>query len=290
MPPPIPVVPKRAATSAPFYGCPPQLAEPGGAQSWITRAANLVVTVSKVEAGAVLERKADTDEYLLALPPGLRARVQTFGDKPEVLDASGDSLTIIPPGHTSVTLLDGGTVTRVFSTAATDLLVLASNADIYTDGAAEVTPLPPVQMPADGWRLRHYRLAEYSDPAFFARSFRSNRLMINFFDRSIQRRDPHKLTPHSHDDHEQISLALEGNYVHHLRTPWTPDISTWREDQHVELGSPSAMVIPAGLIHTTQDVGEGTTWLVDVFAPPRKDFLGMPGFVRNASEYPAAGA
>jgi hypothetical protein len=38
--------------------------------------------------------------------------------------------------------------------------------------------------------------------------------------------------------------------------------------------------------HTTQDVGEGTTWLIDVFGPPRVDFSSKPGFVLNAADYP----
>jgi hypothetical protein len=40
------------------------------------------------------------------------------------------------------------------------------------------------------------------------------------------------------------------------------------------------------VIHTTQDTGPGTTWLVDVFGPPRTDFSSKPGFVINASDYP----
>jgi hypothetical protein len=40
------------------------------------------------------------------------------------------------------------------------------------------------------------------------------------------------------------------------------------------------------VIHTTQDVGEGVTWLIDIFAPPRMDFSAKPGFVLNAAEYP----
>jgi hypothetical protein len=40
------------------------------------------------------------------------------------------------------------------------------------------------------------------------------------------------------------------------------------------------------VIHTTQDIGEGTTWLIDVFGPPRIDFSSRPGFVLNAADYP----
>jgi hypothetical protein len=83
-----------------------------------------------------------------------------------------------------------------------------------------------------------------------------------------------------------MSLGLKGSFVHHLRYPWTPDKTRWRDDEHERYESPSVLVIPARVIHTTQDVGEGSTWLVDIFAPPRMDFSSKQGFVLNAAEYP----
>ena len=59
------------------------------------------------------------------------------------------------------------------------------------------------------------------------------------------------------------------------------------EDEHATYeASPSILVIPAGLVHTTQDLGEGVTWLVDIFGPPRRDFSSKPGFVLNEADYP----
>jgi hypothetical protein len=67
--------------------------------------------------------------------------------------------------------------------------------------------------------------------------------------------------------------------------PWTPDRRSWRADQHLEAGSPSTTIIPAGIIHTSQGIaGEGMR-LIDVFAPPRLDFSER-GWVDNAAEYP----
>ena len=129
-------------------------------------------------------------------------------------------------------------------------------------------------------------IADYTDPKIFGRIFRSTNLMINVLERKTERRDPRKLSPHSHADFEQISLALEGTFVHHLRTPWSADSLTWRADQHLEVGSPSALVIPTNVIHTTQDVAQGVAWLIDIFGPPRVDFSVQPGLVRNADEYP----
>jgi hypothetical protein len=122
------------------------------------------------------------------------------------------------------------------------------------------------------------------------RVFRSTNLMINIFMPWMSRRDEKKLSPHSHEDFEQISISMKGAFVHHLRYPWSPDKTGWHEDEHERYdNSPSVLVIPARVIHTSQDVGEGTTWLVDVFGPPRMDLSAKPGFVLNASDYPQPG-
>ena len=68
--------------------------------------------------------------------------------------------------------------------------------------------------------------------------------MINVLTKREAPRDTTKLSPHSHDDFEQASLLLEGQYVHHMRYPWTTDMADWREDEHLEVGSPSVIVIP----------------------------------------------
>ena len=93
-------------------------------------------------------------------------------------------------------------------------------------------------------------------------------------------------TPYHHDDFEQISLQIEGDYVHHMRTTWTPDSTLWRDDQHQACASPAMVVIPPPLVHTSQGVGDMPHWLIDLFAPPRVDFSDKPGWVLNADEYP----
>jgi len=97
-------------------------------------------------------------------------------------------------------------------------------------------------------------------------------------------RDRTKLSPHTHEDFEQGSLALSGEFVHHLRTPWGPDATAWREDQHMQAPSPSLCIIPPKVIHTTEGLGAGHHLLIDIFAPPRADFLGK-GWVSNAADY-----
>lgn len=266
-----------------YYAQEPQLHQAPGETSWVTRSANVVLVISKVSAGTILSRDNNPDEYMLLLPADVRARAQASG---QVVQAGPESLTIVPPGQSSIEFLDAGTVTRVFSVRAEDLAALASNKHVYAQGAPAVAPLADWPMPVDGYQLRNYALSEYSDPQIFGRLFRSRNLMINVFERKTEQRDPRKLSPHSHADFEQISLALEGTFIHHLRTPWGPDSSHWVDDQHLEVHSPSALVIPTALVHTTQATGTGVNWLIDVFGPPRMDFSLQPGVVRNAAEYP----
>lgn len=97
-------------------------------------------------------------------------------------------------------------------------------------------------------------------------------------------RDRRQLSPHSHEDFEQGSLALSGNFVHHLRVPWGRDATTWQPDRHVRAGSPSLIVIPPHVVHTTEGLGEDEHLLIDIFAPPRADFLER-GWIANAADY-----
>jgi hypothetical protein len=279
----------RPATHARHYAEPPQKTEADGTRHWITRAANFVTVVSQAVEGAVLERE-NGDEYMVLLAPETAAVIEADGQR---VESNGNSLTIVPPGESRIPVRKAGIVVRVFSNKASDLVAAAKNAAIYADGAPEVTPIAPWPDPVGGFRLRHYDLNAIAslDPSpLKMRVFRSTNLMVNIFMPWNTRRDERKLSPHSHENFEQMSLGLKGSFVHHLRYPWTPDKTRWRDDEHEHYDSPSILVIPARVIHTTQDVGQGSTWLVDIFAPPRMDFSSKPGFVLNAAEYPLPGA
>jgi hypothetical protein len=97
-------------------------------------------------------------------------------------------------------------------------------------------------------------------------------------------RDRTQLTPHKHDDFEQGSLAIEGDFVHHIRTEWSKNADHWREDGHYAAGSETLLIVPPEIIHTTEGVGDGHHILVDIFAPPRRDFIER-GFMHNAADY-----
>lgn len=97
-------------------------------------------------------------------------------------------------------------------------------------------------------------------------------------------RDRAALSPHAHAEFEQGSLALSGDFVHHLRVPWAADADQWRSDEHLAAPSPSLLVVPVEMIHTTEGVGDGHHFLLDVFSPPRADFIDK-GWVFNAPDY-----
>lgn len=253
-----------------------------GFSTWIVRTANFVVELTDVAGSATLRRASQPDEYMVVVPPHLQA-VATSGVQSEM--TRGDALFIIPPGDSTLQVTGHGLLTRVFSTQARDIATAAFNRIAYSVMPNDVAGLTLWPVPVDGFRLRHYPLADCIDPASISRVFRSTNLMLNIMRAYEKPRDPKVLMPHFHEDCEQITVALSGRFVHHLRKPWGPDSTQWSKDQHLEVGSPSALLIPPRLIHTTQAMEAGCR-LIDVFGPPRLDFSRQPRMVRNAAEYP----
>lgn len=260
----------------------PQLRS-AGLDTWVVRAANFVVASTSVQPGAGIEGTSD-DEWIALIHPDSSFAVRAGDEKADVAVLS---VVIVPPGSYSFTAVGGGWLTRILPVgSAPELASAASNAERYTTLPANTAPLEPWPMPTDGYRLRVYAVDDYPiRDGILGRIFRSRNFMVNVFPvRTVPRP---QLSPHSHDDHEQCSLSLSGDFVHHARYPWTPDKSVWHEDEHIALGSPSAVVFPTQVIHTSETVGDSSRWqLVDIFGPPRVDFSSKPGFVRNAEEYP----
>jgi hypothetical protein len=276
----------RKATKSEFDKMAPQIAD-AKAATWITRGGNFAVVVSKVEAGAVLDRANDPEEHMVIVPPGGPTLGITAGGK--TIEAQADSLTIVPPGASTITAKSGGLFAQIYSKASTDIMALASNAATYADGAPELAAPHLWPAPHDGFKLRHYPLAQYAKPngdRIQPRVFRSTNMLVNLFVPFKTRRETVGLSPHWHDDFEQASLTLSGRWVHHLRYNWGPDLESWIPDDHGEMGTPSVAIIPATVVHTTRDVGDGESSLYDIFCPPRLDFARKKGFVINEDEYP----
>jgi hypothetical protein len=271
----------RTVTAASHYDAPPQEVEADGSPTWITRADTFVVLVTKARRGAVLVQQTP-DESMLLLPPGVSAKVATVE---EGANSTGDTLMILPPGTTEITLPEGGLILRVMSTRAVRQAAQAVNADLYSDIPPPGDEPPP---PPGGFRLRSYFLGNYDSAdgrLIRPRIFRSTNLMLNAFASFDRLRPVDDMRPHWHDDFEQASVALTGDWIHDIRTPWGNDMRLWRDDQHIALGSPSTCIIPATLIHGTRNQTPGAL-LVDVFAPPRTDFA-RAGVVLNAMDYPS---
>ena len=281
---------RRVASKSVFAEQAPQHAGGDGlSKTWITRGGNFAVCYSEVEAGAVLERDNNPEEYMLVLPPVAASVIVEAGGRS--VDAEPDSLTIIPPGPSRIVARSAGRLARIFSKASEDVMALAVNADRYADGAPELAAPDLWPAPRDGYRLRHYPLARYlkaNGERIQPRCFRSTNMMVNLFGQFWTRRGTKSLSPHWHDDFEQASLCFEGIWVHHMRYNWGADGGEWIPDDHAEVPSPSVTVIPARAIHTSQDIGEDgpASSLYDIFCPPRLDFALKPGFVINEDEYP----
>lgn len=274
--------PIRTAHTHACYDTPPTLVE-SGIKHWVSRANNFIVVVTHANAGSILLRENDPDEHVVLLPENVAAHISASGD---ALESTGDDLFIVPPGNSRIEMLSEGYLYRFFTSRSTDLANIAINHDGYSEPAPDVAPLEDWPMPVNGYRLRQYHLPDYIKPDDKMRLFRTRCLMINAFTTQTKPRDLRKMTPHAHADFEQAAITLAGQHVHHLRYPWTPDYTDWKEDQHLLFEAPSMTIIPNKVIHTSQAIGQAPTKLVEVFAPPRKDFSLLTGKVCNEDEYP----
>ena len=135
----MPLLPAQTATQANHQRYAPRTVPGDSAPAWVTRGTNFVVVVSRVSPGDTLVRD-NPDEYVLVVPPdapNLWVQVQAGA---ESVRAGADSLTIVPPGHSTLRIEGSGLVARIFSSDATDLLALADNRDTY----AQPNPDAPI--------------------------------------------------------------------------------------------------------------------------------------------------
>jgi len=268
-----------------FTGLAPDEVSGRGSRTWWVRGQNFALACTTARPGEVLDRDDQPDEYVVLFPQDAAAAKVSAGAGEAAVQ--GAALVIIPPGCSRVEVTAETLVIRLFSAASPELLARCRNHGAYAEPHPNVSPFTPWPDPADGHQIRVYPVAAhpYADGRF-ARLFRSSAFMVNLFDPDFGPREPARLSPHAHDDFEQCSLAVDGQYVHHIRTPWTPDLAGWRDDEHVRVASPSVAIIPPPSVHTSQSVSQVRNQLIDIFCPPRHDFSAQPGWVINAAEYP----
>ena len=257
-----------------------------GSSTWLVRSQTCCVAFSQMRAGDQLTRHGQLDEYMvLCNDDAADLSVSWSGGAGGELRGAG--VIVVPPGDSSVTVHTASAVSRLFSCRSTDLLERCENRALYEMPDPNVPAFTAWPDPPSGHRVRVYPMADVpADPKRFGRLFRCSTIMVNVFESVPEPRDPAKLSPHHHDDFEQLSLTFAGDYVHHIRTPWTVDMANWRDDDHAFVPSPAVTIIPPPTVHTSQAVHHMPHQLVDIFAPPRHDFSAKPGWVLNADEYP----
>lgn len=279
-----PATPVKPSQWVEFLTHEPTESTPLGGRTWVARAANAVIAYSQVVRGDILARHDQPDEYAVLMYSDSAPVTVRAGD--ETATIAEEAFVVVPPGASEVRADADGVVIRLFSTRADDLRAGALNADAYAEPDLRAAPLEPWPDPVGGFRLRVYPLADTPiAEGRFGRIFRTTNLMVNFLAEEPEPRNPRKLSPHHHDDFEQISLAVKGRFMHHIRYPWGPDSTQWRPDESREIQTPSICVIPPPTVHTTQGVGPHQQ-LIDIFSPPREDFSSS-GWVLNADDYPA---
>ncbi|WP_382304277.1 hypothetical protein [Herbiconiux sp. UC225_62] len=255
-----------------------------GRRDWYARGQNLVLGWSEASGESAYEPRDEAEEYVvITADPDVSLTVEAGG---ETVEVPGERLVVVPPGPSRVSVHGTGRVVRLIRSSAEDLAALAVNQDSYAVAHHNIPPFEAWPAPPEGYRIRVYDLTVPTLPGSPFRLFRCTTMMVNWIAPHEGPRDPQRLSPHHHDDFEQYSLAIAGEYVHHIRWPWTTDRTVWREDEHRRVSTPSLAVIPPPSQHTSEAVAAGTNRLVDIFSPPRFDFSAMEGWVLNADDYP----
>ena len=259
---------------------------PGDAGTeWTTRGQNVVLRYVVARTPGVVVDTTFGSETALVLTGDAAAIDVTW--EGTTTSASGHGVVVVPPG--AVTVVNTGTADLVLMVRSDEpgWAEQASNHAAYGEWHPRVAPADLWPEPTGPDRVRVYLAKDHPpEPGRFGCIFRTRSFMINLLPANDGPRPTDKLSPHYHDDFEQLSLATHGTYVHHIRYPWLTDQAAWRDDEHVEVGSPSVTVIPPPTIHTSAASGPDLNVLIDLFSPPREDFSAKPGWVLNAEDYP----
>ena len=274
----------RPATYREFAHADPDERNAGGGRTWWTRSQAMAIAWTTAIPGDSLMVETSSEHVALFLDGARGAVFHPSGD----VEVTDDAVVMVPRGASEVRVDAPGTIVRVFAAPLEPALAaLCANHADYDPGDHNVAAFETWPAAVGGDRVRVYPIGDHPpEEGRLGRIFRCSTVMVNVFEPHDDPRDPSKMSPHHHDDFEQVSLQVDGDYVHHMRVTWSPDMTTWRDDEHRHTDAPAVVVIPPPIVHTSQAVGQMRHYLVDVFAPPRFDFSERPGWVLNADDYP----
>jgi len=255
-----------------------------GLLCWTARAQNFAVSWIHAAGAGVSHAVESPDEIMLLV---LDAPIRIVSARTKV-EAAPRSVCILPAGAWRLEPAPGATCGVIVSLREGAPDPGALNARAYQPRDPRIRPVGTPWTPVEGGdTVRVFAIDNVRAHADKPRlkMLQTATLSINWVEYEGTR-DSAALSPHAHADFEQGSFGLAGDFVHHLRVPWGANSNLWRDDRHVRLESPSLMVVPVGIIHTSEGVGSGRHLLIDVFSPPRADFIAN-GWVANASDYVA---
>lgn len=269
-----------------FHAMTPAEETERGGRHWIVRSTNIVLVYSELVDGDQVERQDDDETMIVVLPSWGTALMTARGQERTV---TGTSIVTISPGTWTCRATGPVRMLRLHPLSADDLLQRAANRHTYAEGTGNAVAATPWPAPANDVPLHVYESLEQVPPADgrLGRIYRGRHAMVNALYPRTGPRDPRTLSPHTHDDFEQLSFVDAGRYVHHIRRAWGADRTRWAPDEHHEIGGPSVTIIPPPLVHTSEAVGADENRMLDIFAGPRADFSARPGWVLNADDYPA---
>ena len=165
------------------------------------------------------------------------------------------------------------------------------NAESYAKPHPSIPPFEPWPAPKGGYKMRHYSLDVKGEQGRFG-DFLLHELHDQLSGAEDGPRDTSKLSPHFHDDFEQCSLALDGDFITTSAGPGLRTPAAWRDDDHQRCAAPSAAVIRRRRAHDDARDRAEVHQLVDIFSTPHVDFstnrvgaergrLSDAGFVRK---------
>jgi len=253
-----------------------------GIRSWYVRLQNALAAWSEISAAPKTIYQEAAAEILVVLPD--TGALLHAGQKRR--EAPARSICIVPRGQTVIELKESGRVIRFFSPIPDALGSLAINGEDYAVPHGDVRPLEWMPMRHDADEIRIFPIDRLmAERPNRPPTIQSETMNVMW----IERTGPHdrsQLAPHAHEGFEEGALVVEGEYVQHLRTPWTEDARRWRDDEHRLCGRGTFTIVPPAVVHTTEAIGSGRHMMLNIFAPARSDHIDN-GLVVNRSEYEA---